>query len=110
MSKRPTSARLSDLTTDQLSHLVQQTGMTQSEVISTAIDRMYREEIKMKTIKLGKVNDTYTYAVKVDGRYQALSNEDAQFERPDAKIFYDSGVYPGISDVDQYMCDKANGK
>lgn len=45
MAKQPTSARLSDLTTRQLAELIAVTGMTQSEVISTAIDRMYQQEI-----------------------------------------------------------------
>jgi hypothetical protein len=47
MSKRPTSTRLSDLTTKQLSDLAGMTGLNQTEVISVAIDRMYREETKM---------------------------------------------------------------
>ena len=42
--KHPTSIRLPDLTTQQLAALIKSTGMTQSEVISTAIDRMYQEE------------------------------------------------------------------
>jgi predicted DNA-binding protein len=110
MSKKaPTSMRLPDMTAKQLAELIAQTGMTQSEVITTAIDRMYREET-MKTIKLGKINDTYTFAVKIDGRYVKMSNQDANYERPDARIYYDSGIYPGIADVDQYMCNQANGR
>lgn len=62
----------------------------------------------MKEIKLGIRNDTYTFAVLADGRYFKLADTDLSFEQPDAQIFFDSGVYPGIADVDQYMCDKAS--
>lgn len=52
MAKQPTSFRLSDMTTRQLAELIAVTGLTQSEVMSTAIDRMYQQEIKtMNTIQ-----------------------------------------------------------
>lgn len=44
--KKPTSFRLPDITIHQLALLIDRTGMTQAEVVSTAIDRMYREEIR----------------------------------------------------------------
>jgi len=46
MSKQPTSVRLPDITIRQLAELIAATGMTQSEVITTGIDRMYQQEIK----------------------------------------------------------------
>lgn len=49
MTKQPTSVRLPDLTMRQLAELITATGMTQSEIIAHAIDRMYREEIKPMT-------------------------------------------------------------
>jgi predicted DNA-binding protein len=49
MPKQPTSVRLPNLTTRQLTELIATTGMTQSEIVSTAIDRMHREEIKTMT-------------------------------------------------------------
>lgn len=51
MTKQPTSFRLSALTTRQLAELISATGLTQSEVMSTAIDRMYREEFSMNIRK-----------------------------------------------------------
>jgi len=62
----------------------------------------------MKTILLGKVNDVWTYAVKIDGRYIKFEDVDREYEAADAVIYFDSGVYPGITDIDQYMCDRAN--
>ena len=41
MTKQMSSIRFSVLTLDQLSRLVQATGMRQSDVITMAIDRMY---------------------------------------------------------------------
>ncbi len=108
--KHPTSIRLSDLAIRQLTELVSVTGIHQSQVINQAIDRMYQQEIKtMKQIKVGKTNDLSLYAVKGDGRYYPLSKKDLEFETPDAKIFYDSGIYPGIGieELPQYICDKA---
>lgn len=63
----------------------------------------------MRIIKLGTKNDTYTYAIRDDfDRYIKMSDEDARCAQPDAKIYFDSGVYPSITDVDQHMCDEAS--
>ena len=51
MAKQPTSVRFPDLTIRQLNHLIAQTGMTQSELISTAIDRMYQQETQTMSQK-----------------------------------------------------------
>lgn len=51
MTKQPTSFRLSDMTTRQLAELISATGLTQSEVMSQAIDRMHREEIPTMNIR-----------------------------------------------------------
>lgn len=45
--KTLTSIRLPELTASQIEALKYKTGLGQSEIITTAIDRMYREEIKM---------------------------------------------------------------
>lgn len=65
----------------------------------------------MKTIKVGKTNDIHLYAVEVDGQYYPLSKNDLAHETPDAKIYYDSGMYPGITleELPQYICNKAQG-
>lgn len=46
MTRKVTSFRLSELATRQLAELVSATGLNQSEVISTALDRMYQQEIE----------------------------------------------------------------
>lgn len=65
----------------------------------------------MKTIKVGKVNDVAQYALWDDelNRYIPLTKSDLQFVAADAKILYDSGVYPSITlaELPQYICDKA---
>ena len=61
----------------------------------------------MKIIKLGKINDTWCHAVEVDNNYIHVYEHDFEYISPDVKIYFDSGVYPSITDIDQYMCDKA---
>jgi predicted transcriptional regulator len=48
MNKYPTSIRLSDLAQKQLAELAQKIGMTQSQLIALAIDRLWRDEIQKK--------------------------------------------------------------
>lgn len=60
----------------------------------------------MKEINYGKVNDLSVYAVLVDGKLIPLTKKDLKFEKPDCKINYDSGVYPSITDVPQYICNQ----
>src|SRR5690606_21723835 len=45
-------------------------------------------------------------------RYFPLNETDLEYERPDAKIYYDSGLYPGITleELPQYICDKATAQ
>lgn len=83
---------------------------SRTDIIRIALDRMYQQESKMKHIKVGEVNDLSLYAVEVDGRYYPLNEKDLDFERPDAKIYYDSGLYPGVSltELPQYICGKAS--
>lgn len=62
----------------------------------------------VKEIKVGEVNDCHFYAMKTEhGGYVELSKRDMEFEQPDAKIYYDSGIYPGVSDLPTYICGKA---
>jgi len=64
----------------------------------------------MKTIKVGTTNDLHLFAVDGgDGRYYPMTESDLNFEQPDAKIYYDSGLYPSITleELPQYICDKA---
>lgn len=105
-----TSVRLPEPTRKQIDELAAKWGTSMANVIGTAIDRMYREEIPaMKEIKVGEVNDLHIFAIEADGRYYPLRPLDRMFERADAKIYYDSGIYPGISgeQLPQYICDKA---
>jgi hypothetical protein len=60
MPKSPTSLRLSGLARQQLDELHARLGMNQTEIVATALDRMYRQEM----------GDTFTEAdfVKGDGK------------------------------------------
>lgn len=49
MAKQQINFRASDLTARQLAELSERWGTTQSETITIIVDRMYREEAKMKT-------------------------------------------------------------
>jgi hypothetical protein len=62
----------------------------------------------MKTINVGKQNDLHLCAVEVDGVFFPLDEKDLEFETADVKINYDSGLYPGISDIPHYICTKAS--
>lgn len=66
----------------------------------------------MKIIKVGEKNDIYMFAAKDEdsGRYYPLSEIDLDYQKPDAKIYYDRGIYPSItqSELPQYICNKAS--
>lgn len=62
----------------------------------------------MKEINVGKRNDCHLYATEIDGVFFPLEEKDLKFEIADVKINYDSGIYPGISDIPHYVCGKAN--
>ena len=51
MTKMQKNIRMSDLTARKLADLVRATGMSQTEIISIAIDRMYTIEITGKKKK-----------------------------------------------------------
>jgi hypothetical protein len=57
----------------------------------------------IKTIFAGEVNDATVYATK---NFDALDKNDLEFEKPEFIIKCDSGVYPSITNFDQYICDK----
>jgi len=61
MSKRLTTIRVPEITDRQLAELASATGLNTTELITTAIDRMYREEINTmnETITIS----TGTYAL-----------------------------------------------
>ncbi|MBK8799701.1 MAG: hypothetical protein IPM07_26885 [Anaerolineales bacterium] len=63
----------------------------------------------MKIIKIGKVNDSYFYAIEDGyGKYIEMSENDIKFESPDAKIYYDSGVHTmPWNEVIRHYCDLA---
>lgn len=115
MSKPNFSAQLPDRTLSQIESLKPLYNGNKTQIVINAIDRMYQQETKsMKIIKVGKVNDLIQYAVKDPdaNRYYPLSESDLQHESPDAKIYYDSGVYPGVGleQLPQYICDKASNR
>jgi len=59
----------------------------------------------MKIINYGKVNDSKIYAVK-----GGFNNELVPCDKEHAThvIYCDSGSYPSITDIDQYICDQIN--
>lgn len=104
------SALLPDIALNELNELTKALGINRTQVVIRAIHNLHQQEIKtMKQIKVGTTNDLHLYAVEADGRYYPLTKSDLNFESPDAKIFYDSGIYPGITleELPQYICDKA---
>lgn len=62
----------------------------------------------MKTINVGKKNDLHLYAAEFDGVFFPLDEKDLEFETADAKINYDSGLYPSIINIPHYICTKAS--
>jgi hypothetical protein len=64
----------------------------------------------MVEIKIGENNDCVVYALRTARGFEPLNREDLEYCAPDYKIFCDKGVYPGISDFEQYICDKAQNE
>jgi hypothetical protein len=60
----------------------------------------------MKTINYGSKNDCTVYGIITGNGIAKMDKKDLEFEKPDIKINYDSGVYPGINDIDQYICNQ----
>jgi hypothetical protein len=108
MGKPNFSALLPSATLRQLEELQQRFCSNRTQIVIRAIALLHKQEIReMKQIKTGETNDLHLYAVEVDGQYFPLAEADLNFEKPDAKIFYDSGIYPGVTDLPQYICGKA---
>jgi len=60
-----------------------------------------------RTINYGKINDCTVYATKNDfGGLEPLDEMAREFIEPSIIIKYDSGVYPSITNVEQYICDQ----
>lgn len=53
--KNLTSIRMPEITKNQIDKLQAKTGLNQSEIITTAIDRMYAQEIKMNAYTITKI-------------------------------------------------------
>lgn len=58
----------------------------------------------MEIIEVGIKNDTTVYA---DKYFTSISKDDLGFVTPDYEIKCDSGAYPGVTDFEQYLCNKA---
>lgn len=79
--KRLTSIRLSELTDRQLTDLAQRLVMSQSEVISIAIDRMYQMEVQ-KMVSLPPMTDD-----EIEEELRQLELEDGEeVEYPDTQF------------------------
>lgn len=59
----------------------------------------------MKIINYGKVNDLRLFAIVTEDGIYPLTKSDLEFQKPDIQINYDSGVYPSITNLAQYICD-----
>lgn len=108
MSKQPTSMRLPALTVRQIAELIAATGMTQSEVITIAIDRMYREEKKnMNTFAtLVDINGTY-HEMQINGQIDNLTQQWIDRHNP-TRVEYraarvNSQDLEQITEFDDYM-------
>lgn len=62
----------------------------------------------MKVIRVGEKNDLHLFAAEDGGRFYPLTKIDLDHERPSAKIYYDEGIYPSITNVPDYICAKAS--
>ena len=82
MSKQPTSVRLPDLTLRQLAKLITSTGMTQSEIFATAIDRMYQQETQTMSAR----NPTYSEIFEMAKAVYDAANPDRDGERNPEKL------------------------
>lgn len=56
MKDKPTTYRFTRLTLEQIDKLTESTGHSKANVIATAIDRMYREEMKNMNTKTTVIN------------------------------------------------------
>lgn len=61
----------------------------------------------MKTIKLGTENDAVTYAVKLEEWPGELTLYPCEESEATHRILSDSGCLPGVTDVDGYICHRA---
>ena len=99
--KNPTSMRLSEMTRQQINELAQATGLNQTEIVSVAIDRMHRSEIKTKTEEKMNMKITGNVVLIHGHEYigsivtnQSLSVEDAiNLLNVDADQYDDYGAF-----------------
>ncbi len=66
----PTSFRLSNLSSYQLEQLVEATGLTRTEIVMLALDRMYRQEehiVEQRPSSKTPITDTPHSSVQEDG-------------------------------------------
>lgn len=61
----------------------------------------------VRTIEVGTKNDAMVYA---DEYFTALNENDLLFIAPEYIIKFDTGVYPGVTNLEQYICDKAKAE
>lgn len=99
--KNAMSIRLNDLTKAQLDELTERFAATQASIVSTAIDRMYQQEIKiMKPTNLMTVGERNlheaVYGVKLPPQTDAEFNEALRLAAVEAWRSKDErGLLPG---------------
>ena len=61
-----------------------------------------------KTIFTGKMNDAVVYAVATTRGLMPIPKKDFSRSKHNFIIKYDTGVYPGVINLEQYICSKAD--
>ena len=104
---KQTNVRLSVMTRRQLDTLAELTGMNQSEVIQTAIDRMYQQENKMSSyihVYMTTDEDSMTGA-EGWGEYNEKDSVNAFAQQVEQAIM---AAYPGVDvDVETYAAKRS---
>jgi hypothetical protein len=95
--KQQINFRASGLTAQQLSKLIQLTGMNQTEVVSVAIDRMFREET-MSSNKSFTIRKIEPVDVWMDGQHigqanQIITNQTGEYYGENGEYLQDNGEY-----------------
>lgn len=100
MKHSPTSVRFDEPTRKQLEALAAQRGTNRNEVIKTAIDRMYREE--MRNMEPQAIINRLTNAERGSDEYDRLCSELAAALLPKLRHADHQAVYEWLHDGDTW--------
>lgn len=79
MTKKQISLRISDLTNSQINRLTTELGMSQTELISVAVDRMYQTEVAMTETIQVQTNTDYPDWIKNHSTLRRLWRDSLQW-------------------------------